>query len=416
MNTRKLLNQKKGLILGIESNNLDTFIITRHLLTNKFSNLLNNNISELVLNKKNFVTTATMVSPKEVKTVGIHFPQFHQIPENDRFWGEGFTEWTFLKDAIRKLDIGTYNHDIRKPHADIGYYDLAEKDARKKQADLAKQYNVDIFMYYHYWFGGNKVMYKVPEAAANMEEPNLPFFVCWANEPWNKIWTGQEKHVLLAQDYGSLSDWQKHYNYLDTLFKSPLYYKLDGKPVIAIYRPADIPQLEQMLATWRKLATPTYGGLFIISSTIRNYTYPPQNVRSLFDALYLFEPHNSLNRPLHADPKTKTVHSSAVAEQIINSTRNKNQFMGVFTHWDNSPRYQKTPKLSTYHTKPDPLIFKKQLLVQLVKALMTESPNDKEDLIFISSWNECVMEPSIQDGYGFLEAHKDAKQFITKTF
>ena len=378
-------------------------------------NLLISNHPDL----KKSILKPIALKQKNTKIVGIHFPQFHQIPENDKFWGEGFTEWTLLRNAKRTKDIGKYNHEIRKPHPDIGYYDLSHK--RKKQADLAKGYGVDLFMYYHYWFGGQKVMYKVPEAAANQEEPNLPFFLCWANEPWNRIWTGESRSVLLAQDYGEYDDWLKHYNYLDTLFKSSLYYKVAGKPVIAIYRPGSIPKLEDMLKTWRELATATYGGLFVISTMIGHGRYPLKEIHHLFDAFYLFEPHYSLYRNLHADKATDTVISMLVAQEIIRKRRESNHFLGVFTHWDNTPRYSKTPEMSSYYSPPDANIFKKMLIAQLVKTILSDSPTKTDDdLIFIAAWNEwnegAVLEPSIQDGYKFLEANRDAKRFITKTF
>ena len=205
------------------------------------------------------------------KILPLYFPQFHAIPENDKFWGKNFTEWTLLRSAL--------GNDIFRPLSEseggLGYYNLLDKMTRIKQSMIARSSGVYGFVYYHYWFSGknapdnHKVMYKIPELVLEEEEPNLPFMLSWANEPWSKRWTGEMHDVLLGQDYGNKTEWEDHFNYLLKFFQHDMYIKVEGKPVFVIYRIGHIDsKLEPILALWNTLAISNGFPLLYIISTI----------------------------------------------------------------------------------------------------------------------------------------------------
>jgi hypothetical protein len=384
--------------------------------------------------------TLTPLSPKQIKTVAIHFPQFHVIPENDRLWGQGFTEWTFLRRAEHIHDLGKWSHALQTPHQDIGWYDLSQESDRAKQTELAHKYGVDMFMYYHFWFNGSKVMYKVPEWAAANQHPNIPFFLCWANEPWTKTWSGEEREVLIAQDYGTIKDWKLHWNYLNSLFRSPNYVKNSNRPIIAFYRPEHIGKsvFTKMVNNWRRWAKiDGWDDLYVLAAS-GGWDIPAW-AREVIDGVYLFEPHNTMRQLRKQTVTEHTVKGSnsdrpgidivltqKVSDIIIQRKRpplgDRHQietFLGVMTHWDNTPRHAHNPARISIYTPPDGIQFYRSLCAQHIKSLLSRNAQPEEDFIFISSWNEwnegSVMEPSTEYGYMFLEAHKKYKEFVTDT-
>jgi len=158
---------------------------------------------------------------KEIKIIAIVFPQFHEIPENNEFWGKGFTEWTLLKNIPRIIN----NQIIKQPHNDIGYFDLTHYEHRKYMRVLSDKFNIYGFCFYHYWFKNKKVMYKPLELMLKDGEPNKPFFFCWANEQWTKKWDGGNSEILLEQDYGNEKDNIEHFYYLLNFFNNNNYIK-----------------------------------------------------------------------------------------------------------------------------------------------------------------------------------------------
>lgn len=210
------------------------------------------------------------------RVFAMYFPQYHAFPENDRFWGVNFTEWTLLKPFEA-------DPPVRKPlpedQGGLGYYNLLDLKTRQRQAELAKEYGVTGFAYYHYWFSGSHapenhlVMTGLFDSLMKDGEPNLPFFLSWANEPWNRRWTGQNSgEILLSQEYGDEEEWREHFMYLLKFFQHPNYEKVDGRPVFAMYRPGHIGErFAPMVELWQGLARENgFPGLHIVVSSVDN--------------------------------------------------------------------------------------------------------------------------------------------------
>ena len=185
------------------------------------------------------------------RVIAFYLPQYHPFPENDRWWGAGFTEWRNVVKA-RPLFRGHY-----QPHlpADLGFYDLRVPEVRQQQAALAERYGLSGFCYYHYWFNGHRLMQRPVEEMLASGKPDFPFMLCWANENWTRAWDGGEQEVLIRQEYSEEDD-RAHIRYLlDEVFRDPRYIRVDGKPVFAVYRSALFPDIRRTIEVWREEAT-----------------------------------------------------------------------------------------------------------------------------------------------------------------
>ncbi len=187
---------------------------------------------------------------KKARLIAFHLPQFYPTPENDKWWGKGFTEWTNVAKA-KPLFPGHY-----QPHvpADLGFYDLRLPEARLAQAELAKEYGIEGFCYYHYWLGGGRRMLEHPvnEILAS-GEPDFPFCLCWANHSWNTAWQGTDK-TLIEQTYPGMDDHGQHFDWLLRAFNDKRYLTIGGKPIFAVYKPDDIPEIRKVTDFWRERA------------------------------------------------------------------------------------------------------------------------------------------------------------------
>ena len=172
---------------------------------------------------------------KNVRLIAYYLPQYHPIPENDKWWGKGFTEWTNVAKA-KPLFKGHYQP--RLP-ADLGFYDLRLAEVREKQAAMAREYGIYGFCYYHYWFGNNKQLLERPfNEVLTSGKPEFPFMLCWANQTWAGVWFGNDKpDILIEQVYPGKEDYINHFNYLRKAFADPRYITIDGKPVFHVYMP-----------------------------------------------------------------------------------------------------------------------------------------------------------------------------------
>jgi Glycosyltransferase WbsX len=346
------------------------------------------------------------------KVFALYFPQFHAFPENDRFWGTNFTEWTLLK----PLDL---TPPVRKPlpveEGGLGYYNLLEKEPRKRQAEIAREYGVEGFVYYHYWFSGSQapkhhyVMNGVLDAMLLDGEPNLPFFLSWANEPWNRRWTGQDvpadKGLLISQDYGDMDEWKEHFEYLLKFFHHPNYVKKDGCPVFVIYRTEHINEkLEPMLNLWRIMALKAgFAGMWFIQ-TVGSFFEPDRDP--------LISKPAGINGSFHFWPAVQRLDKSFQSERAsihdmdLHMEDTHSQYWGACTGFDRRPREPVIAK--DYVVKlTTPEMFTQSMNVSFKE--MSAYSNRKIDVnyFFINAWNEwneqALLEPDSQLGFAFIE-------------
>ena len=200
----------------------------------------------------NFGNLIKDCTKKHIKIIAIVFPQFHEIPENNEFWGNNFTEWTLLSKIPRIVN----GEIIKQPHSDIGYFNLKDYNHRKYMRILADNFNIYGFCYYHYWFKNKKVMYEPTELMLIDNEPNKPFFFCWANEQWTRRWDGGNNEILIEQDYGDNDSNILHFFYLLQFFKNKNYIKKFNKPIFIFYRIEENDKLhiKNIITLWNNLA------------------------------------------------------------------------------------------------------------------------------------------------------------------
>ena len=228
-----------------------------------------------------------------IQFIAFYLPQFHEIPENNRWWGKGFTEWTNTTKA-RPLFKNHY-----QPHEPIDdyYYDLSEADVFPWQINLAMTHGVDRFCFYHYWFkGGKKLLEKPVENYLNNKELNFPFCLSWANEPWSRRRDGLQHEVLMHQDYGHEDEWQRHFQYLLPFFMDSRYIRHNGMPLITIYKSDQIPFAREMISCWRKLAAEAGLPGLAFAWQYPSYLSDDSGLSEEFDLLIKFEPLYSLAR------------------------------------------------------------------------------------------------------------------------
>ena len=215
-----------------------------------------------------------------VRAIAFYLPQFHPIPENDEWWGKGFTEWTNTAKA-KPLFPGHY-----QPHvpADLGFYDLRLTETRIAQAEMAAEYGIEGFCYWHYWFAGKRLLEHPFSEVMQSGKPNFPFCLGWANDTWSGIWHGAPNRILIEQTYPGLEDYKNHFNSLLSAFTDDRYITVDGKPVFLIYKPHKLPDPIQFTDYWRELAHQAgLKGLHFIASLQDERVWKPEKFG--FDAI-----------------------------------------------------------------------------------------------------------------------------------
>lgn len=369
-----------------------------------------------------------------MKTIAFYLPQFHNIPENNEWWSEGFTEWTNVKNA-KSLFEG--HSQPRVPLKD-NYYNLLDDSAKKWQIELAKKYGIYGFCYYHYWFNGKMLLEKPMEQMLINKELDMPFCICWANEPWTKAWVGDAKKVLIAQSYGEEKEWKEHFNYLIPFLKDDRYIKIGKKPLIVIYRAEIVGCLNPMLDYWNELAKEN-GFDDGVSFAYQNIDFDLVKGKddSRFEFDIEFEPlyayydmfkdqhkylkairrslsnwmgkHFGIDLLAYGENfflKSNQVSFDKAWDAILKRKPLSNKSMpGAFVGFDNSPRRGSEGKIYVGDT---PEKFHKYFSKQIKRAREVY----KKDYIFIYAWNEWAeggyIEPDERYGFGYLEAIRDA--------
>jgi len=195
------------------------------------------------------------------KAIAFYLPQYHPIPENDQWWGKGFTEW---RNVTRARSLYSRHYQPHLP-ADLGFYDLRLPETRQAQAELAQAFGIHGFCYYHYWFNGRRVLQRPFEDVLASGEPDFPFCLCWANENWTRRWDGSDDEILLSQIYSEQDD-RDHLMSLLTAFRDPRYIRINGKPLFLVYRTSALPQPARTAKIWRSIAHDHgLGDLYLVS-------------------------------------------------------------------------------------------------------------------------------------------------------
>jgi len=356
-----------------------------------------------------------------MKALAFYLPQYHEIEENNQWWGKGYTEWTAVKDA---LPFSKAQVQPRVP-LNNNYYDLSEKNANtwKWQADLANSFGIHGFVIYHYWFKtGKQLLEKPMEILLSHKEININYCVCWANETWTRTWYGTKKETLMKQEYGDEKEWKNHFNYLLQFFLDDRYIKIDGKPMINIYHTHEIACLKEMLELWEKLSLKAgFKGIYVVSGNTGSKIDTRTN---LFNAYYNFEPSytqihkcNYLERVEYlCEVFMRTLYNKFSHKKVLERPINGNRFIkrmlrrdslsgvnifpGVFPQWDNTPRRKYK---GTFFKNMGATNFRKQ-----IQNAKNNYPNS--DFLYINAWNEwgegAYLEPDETDKYTYLEIVK----------
>ena len=353
---------------------------------------------------------------KKIRTLAMYLPQFHRLPENDEWWGEGFTEWTTVKAAEK---LFAEHNQIREP-LDDNYYELLKKETMEWQAELAEKYGVDGFCFYHYYFkNGRKILEKPTENLLQWKDINMPFCFCWANETWARTWSNiasantwsekfeakkeNDKAILLEQDYGIKQDWIKHFEYLFPFFKDERYIKYEGKPVFLFYKPEDINVLDEMIECWQTLIKEKgYDGIYTIGV---NATKKYENLDGiLYQGPAAYRTSYILGEKVQEtwEYGVRAYDYTKIWENAIKATSNLKGriYYGGFVDYDDTPR---RGKIGSVTLDVAPQIFEEYLYKLAMKNMVLNN-----EFLFINAWNEWgegnYLEPDKKNGYGFLEA------------
>jgi hypothetical protein len=363
--------------------------------------------------------------------IALYLPQFHPIPENDEWWGRGFTEWTNVAKA-KPLFRGH-----RQPHlpADLGFYDLRVPEVREAQAELARNAGVGAFCYWHYWFGnGRRIIERPFEEVRDSGEPDFPFCLAWANQSWTGVWHGSPKQTLMKQEYFGRADEEAHFRWARKAFEDPRYFKVDGKPMFTVFAPHDLPSTKSFVEHWRELAAKAgYPGLFFIaishrSGSIVDHYHDP--ILEPFDAVTPLVPSdylqsvgeatvrtdlprrlrelnfgtrlNALKKSDRWRRPTRIQYADVVKQALHDLPRGERFLPSVLPGWDNTPR---SGVRGIVYEGETPELFRQYL--QKAVDRVADYPEPRR-IIFLKAWNEWAegnyVEPDSFHGHAFLDA------------
>lgn len=338
-----------------------------------------------------------------IRPLAIYLPQFHPIPENDTAWGEGFTEWTNVKNAVPLFD-GHYQPHV--PHDSIGYYDLRDPEVLVKQAAMAREHGIYGFAFYHYWFNGKRLLNEPIDNMLEQGKPDFPFCFIWANENWTKRWDGKDKEIIIKQDY-SFEDDRLHIKFLcEKVFNDKRYITIDDKPVFIIYRTELFPEIRKTAQIWREEAK-RFGYKDIYLVRVENFVSDINPIDIGFDAAMEFAPNSkdSVPNEIHVSSNVylNILDYSNTVINMINKKIDYKCFRTVFASWDNTPR-RKINSITFNNIHPLAFeYFLKRTIDYTIKNLDSE-----ERLLFINAWNEwgegCHIEPDKLNGFKHLES------------
>ncbi|MCM1179244.1 MAG: glycoside hydrolase family 99-like domain-containing protein [Clostridium sp.] len=355
-----------------------------------------------------------------MKKFAMYLPQFHEIPENNDWWGEGFTEWSNVKSAKPLY----YGHIQPKYPKNYNYYNLLDKSIVEWQTKLANEYGIDGFVYYHYYFSGKLIMEKPVENLLKWQDVHQKFFFCWANHTWLKGKT-RDRKVLIEQTYGDESDWKQHMDYLIRFFKDDRYEKRNNKPVFMLFK-SDITNKKEMLDYFDlRCKQEGFDGICIIetyheSMERKKLEKFKETLVSQSEIVYCREPSVStgiyytkhlFSRILHKlmrerelpvlKSKVARINGNKLYNYMLKKDYQKHMPLdvahGLFFEWDNTPRHGNHGYIIL---PPDKDLFDKYM--GIIK---------NDEYVFINAWNEwaegMMLEPTEQNGYRYLDWMKE---------
>jgi lipopolysaccharide biosynthesis protein len=351
-------------------------------------------------------------SDGQVKLIAFYLTQYHPIPENDLWWGRGFTEWTNVTKA-QPMFRGHY-----QPHlpTELGFYDLRVDETRRDQIAMAKEYGIDGFCYYYYWFSGKRLLERPLDAMMADSKSDMPFCLCWANENWSRRWDAAEDEVLIAQKYLPDDD----LNFIKSLipyFNDPRYIRHEGAPLLIVYRPQHLPNARQTARIWREYCASV--GIprihLCCAFSHQNWDYKQFD----FDGGVEFPPHNMNQQNLRDQLDCVEGYDgyifdcAEVAEMYLaRDYSDYDAFRAVFPSWDNTARRAKIGAVGLNGTPENYEYW----LFKAIERTKREYPG-RERFVFINAWNEwaegCHLEPDRRYGRKFLEATLRAKKGLS---
>jgi len=340
-----------------------------------------------------------------IKPLAIYLPQFHSIPENDKAWGKGFTEWTNVRKAQPFFE-GHYQPHV--PHEDVGYYDLSNPEVMVRQAAMARESGIYGFAFYHYWFNGKRLLEKPLDNMLKSGTPDFPFLYIWANENWTKRWDGLDQEIIIQQDY-SFDDDLEHIRFLcENVFPDKRYITIDEKPVFMVYRTELLPDIKETARIWRE-ESKKYGFKDLYLVRVENFNdINPLEIG--FDASLEFAP-DSRSVGFETIGEGTDInyvldYERTVSNMALKPDRPFPWFRCVSPGWDNSARKRFNAYILLNNT---PQQFK---MLFLRACQYTRRKFDKESqFVFINAWNEwaegCHIEPDKKYGYIYLKKIKE---------
>jgi len=348
------------------------------------------------------------VTGAKARLIAFYLPQYHPIPENDAWWGKGFTEWANVANA-KPLFKGHY-----QPHlpADLGFYDLRVPETRLAQAAMAREYGIEAFCYYHYWFAGKPLLERPFNEVLASGEPDFPFFFFFSNQSWTGIWYGAPDRILIEQTYPGIDDHKRHFDYLLRAFQDPRYLRVEGKPVFVVFRPAELPDSVNVTKLWRQWATDAgLPGLFLLAVHKSPHWKPALFgfdgiVHSPLPPLHRRRKHwlKNIFQRLRKHP-TIYHYQDVMRRFVVKARPGIESFPCILPNWDNTPRSQ-SQGMVLHDSTPE--LFRKH--VRKAVRRVADYPETKR-LVFVKSWNEWAegnhLEPDQHFGKSYLQVLRE---------
>lgn len=355
---------------------------------------------------------------KKASLIALYLPQFHETVENNLWWGNGFTDW----DSVRNAKSYFRGHNQPRAPKNLDYYNLLDKRVMERQVNLSRKAGIEGFCFYHYWFGGKKLLEKPVENYLKWKDLKQNYCLSWANDSWVRSWSNiagndwnpvgdqnindKKQSILIEQIYGGCVQWKEHFDYLLPFFRDERYIKIDGKPIFLVYRPDIIPCFHQMMRFWKRLAKENgLNGLYVI------VTNPTKKYEKTADGIMIYEPGYTMRNEANSlknrgDEHLRIYDYSEVWWKILirKNKYSKPVYLGAFVDYDDSPRRGREDSDVMINITP-------QKFAVYMRLLLKKSKKKKYgNYIFVMAWNEwgegAYLEADEQNGYQFLSACK----------